>query len=64
MMVALLRDGEAVGSWIFDPLTNRLAVAELGWSPDVPLRQTLADTMETIRYLRRSAGLAVRPYLR
>ena len=30
MMVALLRNGETVGSWILDPLTNRLAVAELG----------------------------------
>ena len=30
MMVALLRDGETIGAWILDPLTDRLAVAELG----------------------------------
>lgn len=30
MMVALLRNGETIGSWILDPLTDRLAVAELG----------------------------------
>ena len=30
MMVALLNDGETVGSWILDPLTDRLAVAERG----------------------------------
>ncbi len=30
MMVALLMDGETVGSWILDPLTDRLAVAERG----------------------------------
>lgn len=30
MMVALLQDGELVGSWILDPLTDRLAVAERG----------------------------------
>lgn len=30
MMVALLRDGQVVASWIYDPLNDRLAVAELG----------------------------------
>ncbi len=30
MMVALLNDGETVGSWILDPLSDRLAVAERG----------------------------------
>ena len=30
MMVALLRDGEAIASWILEPLSGRLAVAELG----------------------------------
>ena len=30
MMVALLNDGETVGSWILDPLGNHLAVAERG----------------------------------
>ncbi len=30
MMVALLKDGETVGSWILDPLSGRLAVAERG----------------------------------
>lgn len=30
MMVALLEDGELVGSWILDPLHDRLAVAQLG----------------------------------
>jgi fructose-1,6-bisphosphatase/inositol monophosphatase family enzyme len=30
MMVALLQGGETVGSWILDPLTDRLAVAERG----------------------------------
>jgi dihydroflavonol-4-reductase len=36
--------------------SNARARAELGWSPEIPLRQTLADTMQTIRTLRRSAG--------
>lgn len=36
--------------------SNARARAELGWSPDIPLRQTLAETMDTIRQLRRSAG--------
>lgn len=30
IMVALLDEGETVGSWILDPLANHLAVAELG----------------------------------
>ncbi len=30
MMVALLRDGVLIGSWIYDPMNKRLAVAELG----------------------------------
>lgn len=30
MMVALLEEGETVGSWIFDPLGDRLAVAQRG----------------------------------
>lgn len=30
MMVALLQDGETIGSWILDPLADRLAVAERG----------------------------------
>jgi fructose-1,6-bisphosphatase/inositol monophosphatase family enzyme len=30
MMVALLQDGETIGSWILDPLSDRLAVAEKG----------------------------------
>ena len=30
MMVALLQDGELTGSWILDPLSGRLAVAERG----------------------------------
>ena len=30
MMVALLRDGVSIGSWIYDPLNDRMAVAELG----------------------------------
>lgn len=30
MMVALLRDGEAVASWIFDVVADRMAVAEAG----------------------------------
>lgn len=36
--------------------SNARAKTELGWSPEIPLRQTLADTMERIRELRRSAG--------
>ena len=30
IMIALLREGETVQSWIFDPLSGRLAVAEAG----------------------------------
>ena len=29
-MVALMRKGELIGSWIYDPLDDRLAVAQLG----------------------------------
>lgn len=29
-MVALLRDGETIAGWIYDPLTGRLAAAEVG----------------------------------
>jgi dihydroflavonol-4-reductase len=36
--------------------SNARARAELGWQPEVPISQTLSDTMETIRELRRSAG--------
>lgn len=36
--------------------SNARARELLGWAPEIPLRQTLADTMETIRSLRRSAG--------
>lgn len=41
VMVALLRDGETVGSWILDPLTGRTAVAERGggaWIDGRPVR--------------------------
>lgn len=36
--------------------SNARARAELGWAPEIPVRQTVADTMETIRTLRREAG--------
>lgn len=36
--------------------SNARARDELGWVPEIPLRQTLAETMDTIRALRRSAG--------
>lgn len=36
--------------------SNARARAELGWCPEVPIRQTLVDTMDAIRALRRSAG--------
>jgi dihydroflavonol-4-reductase len=36
--------------------SNARARAELGWQPEIPISQTLSDTMETIRMLRRSAG--------
>ncbi|MGV3548728.1 NAD-dependent epimerase/dehydratase family protein [Rhizobium sp.] len=36
--------------------SSRRARDELGWVPEIDLRQTLADTMETIRALRRGAG--------
>ncbi len=47
LMAALLKEGEIVASWLYDPLADRMAVAELGsgaWvdgerirtSPDVP----------------------------
>lgn len=35
------------------------ARAELGWVPEIPMSQTLADTMDTVRTLRRSAGRKV-----
>jgi fructose-1,6-bisphosphatase/inositol monophosphatase family enzyme len=41
MMVALLKEGELVGAWILDPLSDRLVVAERGAGArieDVPLR--------------------------
>lgn len=39
--------------------SNARARAELGWQPEIPLSQTLSDTMDTIRTLRRSAGRKV-----
>jgi dihydroflavonol-4-reductase len=36
--------------------SNARAREELGWSPEIRLQQTLADTMATIRALRRNAG--------
>ena len=36
--------------------SNARARAELGWAPEITIPQTLADTMDTIRALRRSAG--------
>jgi dihydroflavonol-4-reductase len=39
--------------------SNARARAELGWQPEVPIRQTLSDTMDGIRELRRSAGRKV-----
>jgi fructose-1,6-bisphosphatase/inositol monophosphatase family enzyme len=45
MMVALLRGGETIGSWILDPLTDQLAVAERGggaWIDGRRLRSDLA----------------------
>jgi dihydroflavonol-4-reductase len=37
-------------------VSNARARAELGWRPEIPISQTLSDTMDTIRALRRSAG--------
>jgi dihydroflavonol-4-reductase len=39
--------------------SNARARTELGWTPEIPVRETLADTMETIRTLRRGAGRKV-----
>lgn len=39
--------------------SNARARAELGWRPEIPISQTLSDTMEAIRQLRRSAGRKV-----
>ena len=36
--------------------SNARARAELGWAPEIPIRQTLAETMEAIRTMRRGAG--------
>lgn len=36
--------------------SNARARTVLGWTPEIPIGRTLADTMETIRALRRSAG--------
>ena len=36
--------------------SNARARAELGWSPQIPIRQSLSDTIEAIRALRRSEG--------
>lgn len=40
-------------------VSNARAQAELGWTPEISLRQTLADTMDTIRALRQDAGRKV-----
>ncbi len=43
MMVALLLNGETVGSWILDPLSDRLCVAERGggaWTDDRRIHTT------------------------
>jgi fructose-1,6-bisphosphatase/inositol monophosphatase family enzyme len=47
MMVALLEQGELVGSWILDPLSDRLAVAERGggaWMDGKRLTASAAPT--------------------
>lgn len=36
--------------------SNARAQTELGWEPEIPISQTLSDTMDAIRALRRSAG--------
>lgn len=46
---------EAMQGRQFNASSER-ARAELDWAPEIPMRQTLVDTMETIRALRRSAG--------
>ena len=41
MMVVLLREGVSIASWIYDPLNDRMAIAELGggtWINDERLR--------------------------
>jgi fructose-1,6-bisphosphatase/inositol monophosphatase family enzyme len=48
MMIALLQQGELVGSWILDPLTDRLAVAQRGggaWIDGQRLRADLSPVM-------------------
>ena len=39
--------------------SNARAHAELGWRPEIPISQTLADTMDTIRALRKNGERAV-----
>ena len=46
MMVALLRNGETVGSWILDPLTDRLAMAERGGGAWIDGQRLCASTTE------------------
>ena len=36
--------------------SNARARAELGWAPEIPIRQTVSDTLDTLRALRRNAG--------
>lgn len=43
MMAALLRQGEVVASWILDPLTGRLAVAQRGAGAWIDGRRTTAS---------------------
>lgn len=47
MMVALLRDGVAVGSWILSPISERLAVAEAGGGAYVDGRRINVATTGT-----------------
>jgi fructose-1,6-bisphosphatase/inositol monophosphatase family enzyme len=47
MMVALLQGGETIGSWILDPLSGRLAVAEKGGGAWIDGQRVKASTKPT-----------------
>ena len=61
MMIALVKNGETVASWILDPMSNRLVVAEKGAGAWIDSEQIHVDSGSTP--LNEMTGAVLRRYL-